>query len=690
VMTDKRLKNIFYITSAMFLFLLVISSRKSGITCDEILHYNHSVSVYNYFASHGKDTSALNTAVTHLKYYGQSYDNLVTILTRWFNVEDIYGFRNLMSSIAGWLAIFITALFAVWLTGYRAGILTLILFAVSPTFIGHTQNNLKDIPFALGYIATTFFTLKFLVSGSKNSILNIILLTAGIAFTISIRAGGLLLICFLYLFFIIFYLIKYMKDKKVDYIEIRSKFLFITAISIVSWLLSTLLWPFAIQNPVKNVIESYFTMAHYPGTFRQIFEGKVEWSDYMPWYYLLKSMAITIPIIILTGLLIFSFYSIKGFNHRKNILYGFIVFTVLFPIIFVIYEKSNLYSSWRQFLFLYPAIVLLAATGFIYLFDQLKNKYINWFVVVLLAALSVHPLKFIIKNYPYSYIYYNQLIGGIRGAYGNYETDYYYVSQTEASKWLIEYLNNKKDGIPVKIKATYPVQWLFRKHPEIETSFFRYEERSLSDWDYAIVVNRYITPYQLRNNIWPPKNTIHLIYADTVPICAVIERRSKDDYNGYNALTEGRFKDAIRFFQQVLQIDDMDEMIYYNYAASLYHEGLYQKADSVLKRGLVINPDFEPILMYLGNIARFQQRTEEAIMYYEKLITINKKYYEAYIGLSELIADKNILKARALLRSCLTMSPHYKPAIVALANTYRNSDPDIARKYDDLAKSIKP
>ena len=102
-------------------------------------------------------------------------------------------------------------------------------------------------------------------------------------------------------------------------------------------------------------------------------------------------------------------------------------------------------------------------------------------------------------------MYYNQFVGGLKGAYGNYETDYYYVSQTEASEWLIDYLKEKKITGPVKVKATYSVDWLFRNHPEIETSYFRYEERSQSDWDYAIVVNRYISPFQLKNNIWPPK-----------------------------------------------------------------------------------------------------------------------------------------------------------------------------------------
>ncbi|MCX6326667.1 MAG: tetratricopeptide repeat protein [Bacteroidia bacterium] len=689
MMKVARLKYIFYFSSAILLFLMLLTSRDAGITCDEVLHYNHSVSVYNYFATHGNDQSALNTPITNLKYYGQSYDNLVTILINWFNIDDIYGFRHLMSSVAGWLVILLTALFAVWLAGYRAGILVLILFAVSPTFIGHTQNNLKDIPFALGYISSIFFTLKFLFSGRKISTRYIILLTAGIAFSISIRAGGLLLICYLFFFFFIFYLVKYLRGNIIDFIEIRTKLLWITGISIVSWLLSILLWPYALQSPVKNVLESYHVMAHFPDTFRQIFEGKVEWSDYMPWYYLPKSMSITIPLIVLTGLILFSFLSKLIFNHGKTVLYGFVIFTVLFPLVFVVYDKSNLYSSWRQFLFIYPAIVLLAAIGFHYFFDCVKNKYSKWGVVALLAVLSVHPLKFMIVNHPYYYLYYNQLVGGLRGAYANYETDYYYVGQTEASKWLIDYLKEKNITGSVKVKATYSVKWLFRAHPDIETSYFRYEERSQSDWDYAIVANRYISPYQLKNNYWPPTNAIHIIYADRIPVCAVIERKSKDDFYGYIALNEGRSKDAIKYFEKVLLVDDGDEMIYYNFAAALYNDGQYQKADSVLNKGLEINPDFEPILMYLGNIAGSQNKTDEAIRYYQRLIEADRKYFDAYVGLSELLIDSDIMRARALLRTCLTMSPRYKPAIVALADTYRKSNPDVAEKYDELANTIQ-
>jgi tetratricopeptide (TPR) repeat protein len=689
MMNEVKAKYIFYFSAAFLLILMIFLSKNAGISCDEVLHYDHSVSVYNYFASHGKDQSALNTPVTNLKYYGQSYDNIVTILIKWFHIGDVYVFRHIMSSLAGWFAIFITALFAVWLADYRAGIITLILFAVSPTFIGHSQNNLKDIPFALAYISGLFFTLRFLVSGKKNSPTDIILLTVSIAFSVSIRAGGLILICYLCFFLLIYYLFQYLRNGNAGLAGFRLKLLLIFCISVIAWLLSILLWPYALHGPVRNVIESYKVMAHFPSTFRQIFEGKVEWSDFMPWYYLTKSMLITIPFIILSGLILFIFFSFRKKEPAKLFLHGCLIFSIVFPLFFVLYEKSNLYSSWRQFLFLYPGIVLMSALGISRLFELVKAKYLKWGIGIIIIILSLHPLRFMANNPHYYYIYYNQLVGGLRGAYSNYETDYYYVSQTEASGWLIDYLKNKNTSGNIKVGATYTVDWQFRNHPEIQSSYLRYEERSQHNWDYAIVTNRYIPPFQLRKKIWPPANSIHIIYADSVPIGAVLERKSKEDYYGYIALSEGRNQDAIDHFDKALKIDDGDDMIFYNFAAALSKTGQIGKADSLLKRGLEVNPESELILMYLGNIANSQGRRDEASGYYDKVISVNRKYFEAYVLLAELLKDKDVEKTRTLLRTCLTMSPDYKPAIIAMADTYRISNPDIAKKYDDLAAGIK-
>ena len=159
-MKTRLQKYIFFTCSAFLLIFMILMSRNAGISCDEVLHYDHSVAVYDFFESGGNDLSALDTPETNLKYYGQSFDNLTTLIIRILNIEDIFRFRHLMSAIAGWAVILLTALFALWLTGFETAILVMFLFAVSPTFIGHAMNNLKDVPCSLVYIAGIFFFVR--------------------------------------------------------------------------------------------------------------------------------------------------------------------------------------------------------------------------------------------------------------------------------------------------------------------------------------------------------------------------------------------------------------------------------------------------------------------------------------------------------------------------------------------------
>ncbi|HPF03688.1 MAG TPA: hypothetical protein PLE95_10825 [Bacteroidales bacterium] len=683
-MKTAGLKYIFYACSLILLVAMLLLSRNAGISCDEVLHYDHSLEVYDYFASGGSDRSALDTPESHLKYYGQSYDNIVTILAKWFHIDDVYTFRHYMSSLAGWLAVFITALFAVWLSGYGTGLIVLFLFALSPAFMGHAQNNLKDIPFALSYIAGLFFMLRVLFGDRRFRPADVALLILSIAFSISIRAGGLLLICYLYLFFVVSSFYARYINGRIDYRATSTGLIIITLVSGAAYFLGILLWPFALESPFVNVLESYSVMAHFPATFRQIFDGQILWSDMMPWYYLTKSMLITIPLIVWAGLIIFMLTFKKAFLSKKILHYLLILFSVLFPVFFVLLEKSNLYSSWRQFLFVYPPMVLLAATGISFFFSVLKPRMLKIALVAILIAASLHPVLYMARNPRYYYIYYNQLAGGLSGAHGNYETDYYYVGQTEASQWLKEHFT-KNNIDRATVAATFSVKWHFRDMQGITTKYIRNEERSMSDWDYAVITNRYIPPFRLKEKKWPPQNAIHVVYADDVPVCAVLKRETRDDYLGYRALKEGRNEEAVTLLGNALKVCEEDEMIFYNFACALYNQGHHAVADSVLNAGLKINPDFEPILMYLGNIAAYRGDTLAALQYYERLTGVNIKYFDAWVEAARVTAPTDIRRARKYLKKCLGVNPGYVPAIKALADTYRDTDPGIAKKLDETA-----
>ncbi|NJO68245.1 MAG: hypothetical protein HC830_02310 [Bacteroidetes bacterium] len=555
-------KYIFFILSVLLLAGMLFTSKDAGISGDEEVHFKHSELVYQYFATLGKDKSALDTPATHLQYYGQAFDNVATILIRWFSVDDIYTFRHIMCTLAGWLTIIVTAWFAVNISGYVTGILVLLLFAVSPVFLGHAHNNLKDIPFALAYIASAYFMVRVIFSKGQVSKKTIFLLACCMALGMGIRPGGLILIAYLVFFGMLELSYRYFQDFKITLPDLKRVIVIWAIVSFGSYLLSLILWPYALQNPIANPWKSYQVMTHFPTTLQQIFEGKLYWSDFLPWYYLPKIMLITIPLLVWLGLISFIVLSIKQIKKDTAMLYLFLCFILLFPPVFVILTKANLYGSWRHFLFIYPVLVLISAVGFTWLLQQKKHMALNWGIAIGMVLLAIHPLKFMVQNHPYYYLYYNEIAGGLQSAYGNYETDYYYHSMREGAEWLINEL--KKDGIQdAVVGANFSIAWFLRKEKNYTYKYFAWDKRCETDWDYAVIGNSYISPYQLKQKLWPPKNAIQVVYADSVPVCAVLKRDNKLDLEGIKALKSGNADIAVEMLKEAALSDSLNEVIYY-------------------------------------------------------------------------------------------------------------------------------
>jgi Tfp pilus assembly protein PilF len=92
--------------------------------------------------------------------------------------------------------------------------------------------------------------------------------------------------------------------------------------------------------------------------------------------------------------------------------------------------------------------------------------------------------------------------------------------------------------------------------------------------------------------------------------------------------------------------------------------------------------------MFLANIHAGDGDTAGAEALYRELIEVNRKYFAAYPALAKIwISRGDFRKARELLKKCLVMNPDFKDAITGLADSYRTTDPVIAKKYDDLAKT---
>jgi tetratricopeptide (TPR) repeat protein len=448
--------------------------------------------------------------------------------------------------------------------------------------------------------------------------------------------------------------------------------LVILLVSLGGYLMGMIFWPYALEDPIRNPITAFGVMASFPTTIRQIFEGEYIWSDHMPWYYLIKYMIITIPTLVWVGFVL-ALISLKGImrSHRWIfILFLFISFA--FPVFFVVYSDANLYGAWRHMMFVYLPLVILSGLGYHYLFQRFPSKITTAVITLVIFILAIHPLRFSFRNHPYQYLYFNEWAGGIRGAYGVYETDYYFHSMQEASIWLEEFIDEESDLQNPVVAANFPVQWNFRNSTNIsDVKYIKYYERGNSDWDYAIFGNSYIHPFQLREKSWPPENTIFRIDVDGIPVCAVLSRESKSDLQGSLLLREKSIDQAIVLLKESMAQDPQNESVYINLAQAYLKRGIPDSSHLVLDKLESLYPDYDKALDLRGQLFMEDNQLELARKWFEKTLEINPKYYPASYRLACIYFEEgDDGLAVSYLKRCLRVNPDYEAALLKLGEYY--------------------
>lgn len=92
-----------------------------------------------------------------------------------------------------------------------------------------------------------------------------------------------------------------------------------------------------------------------------------------------------------------------------------------------------IYDNFRQLLFLVPPIFLICGVAL----DALYSIAHKWFLKIIILTLVIFPgIYGIVRLHPYEYIYYNNFVGGVKGAFRIYENDYWYTSYRQAAEYL--------------------------------------------------------------------------------------------------------------------------------------------------------------------------------------------------------------------------------------------------------------
>jgi tetratricopeptide (TPR) repeat protein len=701
----------FLIIALASLIILPVISFNAGISGDEEKHYNQAEKVYNYFITDGKDTSCLTDEKFKLNYYGQSFDLFTFVVIKKLNIEKIYEARHVMNGALGAFAILCSGLLARALLGNTAGIITMLLMLFSPGFMGHAMNNPLDIPFAFGYIFTLLHLVRFL---KRLPVINYgiaFLIVLGIAFTISIRIGGLILIPYIFMFsglYLLFFQLPWKNFSKQWYRLAGKGILVLTVISILSFILSLLPWPYALQSPLKNPIEAMKIMENITVALRVMFDGKIIWSDNLPASYIPKSIILSIPLMVMAGFLAALFLIRK---NRNAFWIFFLFFVVVFPVVYIIYKESNVYGAWRHLLFIYPPMVVMAGLGMQSILDLSGNKYVKSAIVLLFIATIIKPASHIIRNYPNHYIYFNEFAGGVKKAYKKYETDYYMVSLKQGTEWLIQNVieNSGADSLnPILIASNAPtdiMNYYFRDYMDkVRLPYTRYYDRGVHNWDYAVYFCNYIDPYQINHNIWPPKNTIFSVTIDGVKICAVVKRENKDDYAGFVLFDQSlktrssiKLDESIQLMESALEYDKYNEITYLNIAQAYILKEDFETARKKLNILLSFYPNYEKALNLIGysylnegEIKQDKSKIERAISLFNETIRINYKFAGAYhnLGLASLIKGDDT-EAFRYFQSSIDHNPNARDSYLMMANILeKRGDAQQARNIRDYASRL--
>ncbi len=636
---------LFGLLSIVLLFLMPYLSFDYGITADEEVQRLYGEHVLNYFESDGVDGTALTFQNLYL--YGGWFDYNMAWLHKYiFPSWDIYEMRHMFNALLGAFLMLFTGLLAKAVSQrWQVAFWTLVFIVLSPRIFGHSMNNPKDIPFAFSYVFTLYFLMNFVRQLPRPSVQAVAGIIAGVALSINIRVGGILLIPYLFLFTGgAFVVEKRLRPQLKQTSKLLKLGILLGVMTILGYLGGSLYWPFAQEDPIGGPRLALAEMSNFTTGIRMVWDGQHYWSDFLPWNYIIKWFGIATPALILIGSVLVVVPILKDEKNRWLLL--MVIFAGLFPVAYAIYKDSALYDGMRHFLFVYPILVIMAAYGLQYTIAQANNKLLTLGTSAVLLLGLYSPIRWMIVSHPNQYMYFNEFFGGIANAYNYNETDYWMNSTKEAANWAIENLPEIKAGEPVKIatQAHKPVRHYFAPYENVQAIYTRYHDRIKEDWDYGLYITRFVNRDFIESGLFPPGEAlIASREIDGVMIWAITKRSATNKAaNQADEAFKAQDNDrAVRLLEAAVQENPKDESAWLLLAQYYLQLGNMPAAKAALDTLEAYSPSYSNSLGMKGMYYLQSNNPDEAMTYMQRATESNIKYVFGHFHLARIYASQN-------------------------------------------------
>ena len=648
-LNEQMLKRIFWgLLTLIFVYMLIIVP-DYGITGDEITQRNYGKLVWDYISSFGADKTVLTDPYIikkELQYYGGFFDGVASMLTSILHPKDEFLLRHYWTMLFGFTGIMATGLLAKELKGWLAGIIAIIFLFFTGRYFGEAMNNPKDAPFAATYALALYAMVIWLKNLENLKWKHTILMGLAIALSLSIRIGGLLLVAYMVLFYAVTVWQKKLQKTKAFSNSIKH----LVVAGVVGYVVAILWWPYALESPLSNPLEALRVMSTYPLFVKMLFEGHRIDTSMVPSYYLLKWIYIGLPLFLLLGFAggigIFVYQTIKKGTAPSL---WMLLFAAIFPVLYIYYKGSVLYDGMRHAMFIIPPMVAGAAFFFAYLIES-TNKAVKFASAGLMVVLIALPARFAFANHPNEYIYFNEISGGIKSAYGYYETDYYMNTIKQGYKWLVDNeLKNQKAGdtATVATNCGEPLaEYEKVSKAPFHTYYVRFYQKNQKDWDYAIFYGRFLDREQLQNGYFPSSMAIHVIKVDGIPVCTILKNDpERNGFKGATAKQEKNLPLAVEYFRRAAAKYPDDMEIWSEMAECYASMGNLDSAQIAIDKALAISSADVQTAFMAGQIAMQRKDFKKAETIFTHVTEEAPEVGQAYLQLAVAQAYQNNFNA---------------------------------------------
>ncbi len=337
-------------------------------------------------------------------------------------VDAFHLFNVLISGVFLWLLY----CFARPRLGKVTALLAILLLGTYPRFWGDMHFNPKDIPETIFFSLTIIvFHLWFEKPSWKRA------LAVGILFglSLSIKANAIFLPIIISLIYLPWLFVhRPWKEILADLRKYQRHFILMASCALLVHIIS---WPYLYANPLRLI--EYYKYIFFQG------DRKSPGWNMDPLIQSITTMPEAMLALLFAGLA----FTLSRIRSATSPILIMLVLWALFPIFRNSLPGMVNFDGIRHFEEFLPGACLLAAYGGIRLVEYLSGikPHLSrlWFYAIFFLVIG-NTANIYIRYWPYGYLYYNSLVGGLEGANRKFAfpeaTDYWGVSYRNGIKWI--------------------------------------------------------------------------------------------------------------------------------------------------------------------------------------------------------------------------------------------------------------